>query len=103
MSYLSELLHRQITVGQALAKSVGYIKRKTLGTVSDADVDAAVAKAEKDAATLAATLQKQLATYIAAHIPLLPADVIAAAATTAALNAVDVGIAGLGNIVKANN
>jgi hypothetical protein len=102
-SYLSQLLHRRLSVAQALGKSVGYLKAKAGLTPTDAQVDDVVAKAEAAAQFAATAVQTAFADYIRTHAPLLPADVIAAQAATVGLHIIDAAIAGAGNVVKANN
>jgi uncharacterized membrane protein len=103
MSYLTELIGHRITKEQALAKSVGYIRRKLGLSVTDAQVDSVVVAAEAAASQAANSMQVALTAFIRAQAPMLPAEVIATVAATAALNVVDAAIAGAGNVVKANN
>lgn len=99
MSYLSDLIRRKITAKEFLAKSVTFLKEKAGITVSDAAVDKAVKATDE----LTDALQKIAEVYIATHLPLLPAQVVATAGVTAMLNTIDSAIAGAGNVVKANN
>lgn len=95
MSYLSQLRNRQISTKQFLAKSVNYLSAKMGLTVSDAAVDAAVARTDH----LTDTLNDLIGGYIKAALPGLPAA-IAIAATNAALNTIDAAIAGAGQAIK---
>lgn len=99
MSYLSELLNRQITAKDFLAKSITYLKAKVGLTVSDEAVDTAVEATDK----FTDALQVAAEAYIATHFPALPAQVIATAAVTQLLNTIDAAAAGAGNVIKANN
>ena len=99
MSYLSDLLHRRVSAKDTLAKSVTYLKVKLGITVSDDVVDHAV-KATDEFTDAVDALAKA---YIATHLPLLPAQVVATAAVTSLLQTIDTAIAGAANVVKANN
>lgn len=99
MSYLSEMIHRQITAKQFLAKSVVYLKEKAGITVSDDGVDVAVEATDK----FTDALQALAVIYIQTHFPDLPGKATAVAGVTALLNTIDAAAAGAGNVIKANN
>lgn len=103
MSYLSELLHRQINAGQALGKSVAYIKQRIGLVPTDAQVDGIVTQAEEAAALAAKAAAAVFAGYIRTHAPMLPAEVIAATAATMGLQLIDAAIAGAANVIKDSN
>lgn len=104
MSYLSDLKNRRTGAVQFLGLSARYILSlgKTL-IPSDSDLDAAQKRAEEGAATAAAASEAAFAVYLRTHYPMLPAEVIASQAATAALTLIDSAISGATNVLKANN
>jgi hypothetical protein len=99
MSYLTELLRRQVGAKDALAKSVRYIKTRLGITVSDHIVDVGVRAGD----TLTDAVEMAVKTYIATTGVPLPAQVLAASAATTVFAHIDAAIAGAGEVIKANN
>lgn len=96
-AYVEGLIARARQAADVLGKSVAYIKGKTGITVSDAQVDAATAKAR----ALKDGLTKLLEEYID-DVPGVP-NFVAHAAAQAATMVVDAAIAGAGEAIKRNN
>lgn len=103
-SYLDQMLERRITVRQFLAKSAGWLARKS--GLSDDDVDQAVKRADKATDEAAKAIAQTAAALLTKSFPVLPAATIAVIAERVANNAmdeIDTAIAAVGAFVKANN
>lgn len=97
MSWKTSLSKRLGEAAKTLGASVGFL-RKTMGaTVTDAQVDGAVKKADE----LTDRLEALLVEYID-DIPGVP-NILAKLAAEQALRVIDAAIAGAGEAVKARN
>lgn len=97
MSWTSKIKSALKAAAETVGNSVAYINREFGITVSDEQVDAAVATADAVTDQLVGVLER----YIDG-IPGVP-TAVAHIAAQAAMNAIDAAIAGAGETIKANN
>ena len=103
-SYLDQMLERRITVRQFLAKSAGWLARKS--GLSDDDVDQAVKRADKATDEAARVMSGTVLALITKSFPMIPAAtaaVIAERVAAGAMEELDTAIAAVGAFIKEHN